>query len=749
MQVALQLHSREGHEADPIPGHECVRLQFTPNHPKRLTAGCFSARYKIVRKVQTRCLRKEHEDGHWVATLAKYNKIRLVRVRDALAEIGAAHSVVRLGLDDQKQMPVGLPGLPVNSGARPHGPVAAPVDQQLDAADHDSTRQGTVANSLIFDQDIPEHPGDSWYGGTPIVILHCGTFEKSDAFFHAAQVLHQLRTKEAAATAAATATGGARAPPNWGDAMGMGKSLLLLSLQTDGGADHRNTLLKVKLSLLALKRCLNIRRLDSERCAPSASATLVHERVFSLLNLGLQHTSFARTRMDDDLEAMVRSLSSMAEIRYAAGVGPPPKHKGEAAATEATSKNATGDDDEEEGEGEGEEDDDRSAGEGYEVREIIAERFRRAVGKEYLVRWAPPYDEEEPSWQPAANLEGAPKIVEAWRRSRLSEEEMKAEDLAAVASAAKEAEAKAAAQEAKAAAEEVKAAAEEAKVAKRRRLREQFKGAIYKVIALVKERLILLELKGKRVVCPEVAPAEVTAELHASLRELDDAYDPKYNLMSQLKNMPILEMCLTDPKHTFDSTYMLSMQDCEEENCTFGCCGWADIPSNLKALLRCKPVLPMLDPNNPGHMYSYDQAATLPGGTSECELPSKKDLTPAEEKARTERDKGKELHPSKVREIVCCNNCGRYRVIFAKNKPTEKLRNELYGYLECVNYSCGDALFPAESIEGVDKELAEIFYVAEALTCRDDMQLHYFNYGGLRGRDEFQHVCARCGNTGI
>ena len=27
------------------------------------------------------------------------------------------------------------------------------------------------------------------------------------------------------------------------------------------------------------------------------------------------------------------------------------------------------------------------------------------------------------------------------------------------------------------------------------------------------------------------------------------------------------------------------------------------------------------------------------------------------------------------------------------------------------------------------------------------MELNYFNYGGVRGRTEFKHVCARCGNA--
>ena len=128
-EVSALLHAKPGHEEDKIPGPDCVRLQFTPNHRDRLTAGRFSARFKVVRKVQTRCLRKEHEDAHWVAALAKYNKVHIVRARDAAKEVGLARGVIAAGLDDKKAIPVGMPGLPVDSGARPHGPVAAPKEQ--------------------------------------------------------------------------------------------------------------------------------------------------------------------------------------------------------------------------------------------------------------------------------------------------------------------------------------------------------------------------------------------------------------------------------------------------------------------------------------------------------------------------------------------------------------------------------------------------------------------------------------------
>ena len=46
---------------------------------------------------------------------------------------------------------------------------------------------------------------------------------------------------------------------------------------------------------------------------------------------------------------------------------------------------------------------------------------------------------------------------------------------------------------------------------------------------------------------------------------------------------------------------------------------------------------------------------------------------------------------------------------------------------------------------GLEKKLAEKLYVKENMDCKDRMELYYYNYGGLRGRAEFNHVCAICG----
>jgi hypothetical protein len=73
----------------------------------------------------------------------------IVSVHDAATEV--SHTADVLGLDDKAMVPLGMPGLPVDTGARgPKGPVLAPIGQQLGALGSDSHRQGALVPSLTF-----------------------------------------------------------------------------------------------------------------------------------------------------------------------------------------------------------------------------------------------------------------------------------------------------------------------------------------------------------------------------------------------------------------------------------------------------------------------------------------------------------------------------------------------------------------------------------------------------------------------
>ena len=55
----------------PIPSLEMVRLQFVPNNHTVASAALFSGALGVIRAVQTRTLRKEHVDQHWVNAMVR------------------------------------------------------------------------------------------------------------------------------------------------------------------------------------------------------------------------------------------------------------------------------------------------------------------------------------------------------------------------------------------------------------------------------------------------------------------------------------------------------------------------------------------------------------------------------------------------------------------------------------------------------------------------------------------------------
>lgn len=84
--------------------------------------------------------------------------------------------------------------------------------------------------------------------------------------------------------------------------------------------------------------------------------------------------------------------------------------------------------------------------------------------------------------------------------------------------------------------------------------------------------------------------------------------------------------------------------------------------------------------------------------------------------------------------------------MYSKTLPGKKLLEMLDNYLETVDFRCGDVLIPEEYEETGATQMREKFYHREKINCRDVVEKDYFNYGGLRGRAEFEHICAICGN---
>ena len=80
---------------------ELVRLQFSPNNETVKKAIKFTSNIGIKRAIQTRTLRKEHEDQHWVNVMTRYMREWLIELRSK------GVTVEFYGGDDKSKISVG------------------------------------------------------------------------------------------------------------------------------------------------------------------------------------------------------------------------------------------------------------------------------------------------------------------------------------------------------------------------------------------------------------------------------------------------------------------------------------------------------------------------------------------------------------------------------------------------------------------------------------------------------------------
>ena len=86
-------------------------------------------------------------------------------------------------------------------------------------------------------------------------------------------------------------------------------------MYTDGGHDHRTTYGAVKLSLIILFKTLDLDILIAARTAPGHSWASPAERIMSVLNLAYQNVALHHEEIPSDYEQMLKSCSSMDDIR--------------------------------------------------------------------------------------------------------------------------------------------------------------------------------------------------------------------------------------------------------------------------------------------------------------------------------------------------------------------------------------------------------------------------------------------------
>lgn len=132
--------------------------------------------------------------------------------------------------------------------------------------------------------------GSSFYKGRAHVCLKDSIFQPSNAERHAVELLSLM------------------------DDVG-GIPALVMSMMTNGGADHNCRHLAVQMSWLGVLLISGFDMLVVSRVAPTHSWSNPAERVMSPLNLAMQNMALAREKLDEDFEAAMRRYNGMSTMR--------------------------------------------------------------------------------------------------------------------------------------------------------------------------------------------------------------------------------------------------------------------------------------------------------------------------------------------------------------------------------------------------------------------------------------------------
>lgn len=91
----------------------------------------------------------------------------------------------------------------------------------------------------------------------------------------------------------------------------------ILLLYTDGGPDHRVTYGSVQVSLVCVFIQLNLDILIAVQTAPGNSWINLVESL-PVLNLALQNVALKRSQMNPQMESLIKSKNTMADVRLTA-----------------------------------------------------------------------------------------------------------------------------------------------------------------------------------------------------------------------------------------------------------------------------------------------------------------------------------------------------------------------------------------------------------------------------------------------
>ena len=273
--------SRRCPDGTQIPSEAWVRLQFWPKNKHHKSSCHYTGKLDVKFMVQSRQLRKSHDNAHYCAALFRYEREQAILLRD---------NSMFACLDDKHRIPVGEPGYPVASVERGRRVIVSRNTDFL-VADHDFTRFSIVPSVTLF-VDIPDEISESWYTGQVYVTLKEGSMEPSSPLRHATELVANIQSE-------------------------FSDVKPVLFLYTDGGPDHRITYLSVQLSLISVFLFLDLDYLCAVRTAPAQSWKNPVERIMSILNLGLQSVGLMREQGSEQAEQSLKNCNNFTQIRAA------------------------------------------------------------------------------------------------------------------------------------------------------------------------------------------------------------------------------------------------------------------------------------------------------------------------------------------------------------------------------------------------------------------------------------------------
>src|SRR5215469_897134 len=219
-----------------------------------------------------------HIDSHYASAIFRYLKELAIKFKN---------NTWLVFLDDKHRCKIGEPGHPVAAIERGKQVVVA-KNETFAVADHDFTKCSLIP-SVTMICDIPNNIEDSFYKGKVKIGLKDAIFQGSSSLRHMTELYDILINTKL--------------------------DHPFLMLYTDGGPDHKNTFLRVQLTLIAMFVILNLDYLVAVRTPPGHSWKNPVERIMSILNLGMQCVGLMRQKMSDNMENLINGCNSMEDIR--------------------------------------------------------------------------------------------------------------------------------------------------------------------------------------------------------------------------------------------------------------------------------------------------------------------------------------------------------------------------------------------------------------------------------------------------